>query len=86
MTQKRGNNEGSIYQRKDGRWAAVLNLGYRDGSRWRKTFYGEKRSDVHRVPAFDGSKMKLSPESEEALLECDDNRQGLRQSQKGGPQ
>lgn len=27
---KRGQNEGSIYKRKDGRWAAVASLGYRE--------------------------------------------------------
>jgi hypothetical protein len=43
---KRGQNEGSIYQRKDGRWAAVANLGYRNGKRWRKSFYGKTRKEV----------------------------------------
>ena len=43
---KRGQNEGSIYKRKDGRWVAVVNLGYKDGRRWRKSFYGETRKEV----------------------------------------
>lgn len=43
---KRGQNEGSIYKRKDGRWAAVANLGYRNGKRWRKSFYGQTRKEV----------------------------------------
>ena len=34
---RRGNNEGSVFQRADGRWCAVVNIGYdRDtGSFWR---------------------------------------------------
>lgn len=43
---KRGVHEGSIFQRKDGRWAASLHLGYRDGRRQRKTFYGKTRREV----------------------------------------
>lgn len=43
---KRGNNEGSIYRRSDGRWAASLDLGWIDGKRRRKHFYGRTRRDV----------------------------------------
>ncbi len=43
---KRGQNEGSIYKRDDGRWVAVLNLGYVDGKRKRKSFYGDTRKEV----------------------------------------
>jgi len=43
---KRGQNEGSIYKRDDGRWVAVLNLGYIDGKRKRKSFYGDTRKEV----------------------------------------
>ena len=43
---KRGAHEGSIYQRQDGRWAASVHLGYQDGRRLRKTFYGQTRRDV----------------------------------------
>jgi integrase len=43
---KRGHHEGSIFQRKDGRWAATIHLGYRNGKRQRKTFYGETRAAV----------------------------------------
>lgn len=39
---KRGNGEGTIYHRKDGRWAAVISL---DG-RKRKTLYGKTRKEV----------------------------------------
>ncbi len=43
---KRGQNEGSIYKRKDGRWTAVVNLGFKDGKRWRKSYYGDTRKEV----------------------------------------
>jgi len=39
---RRGHGEGSIYQRKDGRWAATISL---DGGK-RKTFYGKTRKEV----------------------------------------
>jgi integrase len=39
---RRGNNEGTIYKRKDGRWTAAVGL--ENGSR--KTFYGRTRQDV----------------------------------------
>lgn len=44
---KRGQNEGSIYQRKDGRWVAQINLGWINGKRVRKSYYGETRKEVH---------------------------------------
>ncbi len=43
---KRGQNEGSIYKRQDGRWVGVLSLGYVNGKRKRKTFYGTTRREV----------------------------------------
>ena len=46
MTERRGNNEGSIYKRKDDRWAATVDLGYAGGKRKRKTFYGDTRREV----------------------------------------
>ncbi len=42
----RGQNEGSIYQRQDGRWVAVLNLGWKNGKRDRKYLYGKTRAEV----------------------------------------
>ena len=41
---KRGNNEGSIYKRADGRWAAALTL----PGRKRRTLYGETRQEAAR--------------------------------------
>ena len=43
---KRGQGEGTIYKRKDGRWAAAINLGYQNGKLKRKTFYGGTREQV----------------------------------------
>ena len=43
---RRGHHEGSIYKRSDGRWAATVTLGYENGKRKRKTFYGETRKEV----------------------------------------
>ncbi len=43
---KRGHNEGTIFQRQDGRWVATVNLGYDGGRRVRKSFYGRTRADV----------------------------------------
>jgi integrase len=45
---RRGQGEGSIYRRSDGRWVAVLDLGWRDGKRTRKYFYGRTRDQVAR--------------------------------------
>jgi integrase len=44
---RRGNNEGSIYQRKDGRWCAQVTVGYReDGKAIVKYAYGGTRQEV----------------------------------------
>ncbi len=45
---RRGNSEGSIYQRSDGRWVSVIDLGYRDGKRHRKSIYGKTRKEVQK--------------------------------------
>jgi len=42
----RGANEGSIYQRTDGRWECKISLGYRNGKRYRPSIYGETRAEV----------------------------------------
>ena len=39
---RRGHGEGSIYQRKDGRWTAAITL----EDHKRKTFYGRTRKEV----------------------------------------
>ena len=43
---KRGANEGSIFRRDDGRWCAVLNLGWEGGKRRRKYVYGVTAAEV----------------------------------------
>lgn len=43
---KRGNNEGSIFRRKDGRWCAQLKLEQENGRRKRRYFYGASQLDV----------------------------------------
>jgi integrase len=43
---RRGQGEGSIYRRVDGRWAAAVDLGWRDGKRVRKSLYGKTRKEV----------------------------------------
>lgn len=46
-TSRRGNGEGSIYERKKGQWAAVVTTGYKaDGKPNRKFMYGKTRSEV----------------------------------------
>lgn len=43
---RRGKSEGSIYQRGDGRWTACVDLGFIDGRRVRKSYYGDTRKAV----------------------------------------
>jgi integrase len=42
----RGKHEGTIGQRKDGRWEAKLDLGWVNGKRRRRCFYGATRAEV----------------------------------------
>ena len=46
MGKWRGHGEGSISQRKDGRWTARVDLGYVNGKRKRKQIYGKTRKEV----------------------------------------
>lgn len=43
---RRINGEGTIYQRKDGRWVTELYVSMVDGTRRRKTLYGKTRAEV----------------------------------------
>lgn len=45
-TRRRGNGEGSIHKRADGRWAASIDLGWENGKRKRKTIYGKTRREA----------------------------------------
>ncbi|MFL6970511.1 MAG: hypothetical protein ACJ8F2_01220, partial [Xanthobacteraceae bacterium] len=46
MTRRRGKGEGSITQLADGRWQGRVDLGYVNGKRVRKAFYGSTRKAV----------------------------------------
>jgi integrase len=46
VAKRRGQNEGTISQRKDGRWEARLSLGYEGGKAKRKCFYGKTRREA----------------------------------------
>jgi integrase len=43
---RRNRNEGSIFQRKDGRWCGMLSLRWPDGRRRRKSFFGTTAAHV----------------------------------------
>jgi len=43
---RRGQNEGSIHRRTDGRWVAAVTVGWRRGRQQRKYFYGRTRREV----------------------------------------
>lgn len=45
-SKKRGQNEGTITQRKDGRWEARISLGYDGGKLRRKCVYGKTRKEA----------------------------------------
>ena len=47
MAKRRGNNEGTIIKRKDGRWEGKIIVGYRpDGQPKRRSVYGKTRQEV----------------------------------------
>ncbi|PDW00984.1 tyrosine-type recombinase/integrase [Candidatus Chloroploca asiatica] len=46
MSKRRGHGEGSIHQRSDGRWCALVDLGIINGTRKRKYLYGDTRKEV----------------------------------------
>jgi integrase len=46
MARKRGQGEGNIYRRNDGRWAARVSIGHRNGKRARRWVYGRTRAKV----------------------------------------
>ena len=69
---RRGNGEGSIYQRKDGRWVSAVHLGYRDGKRLRRRIYGATRKEVQEelTKALRSQQIGLPVESERLTLEA----------------
>ena len=67
---RRGNKEGSIYRRKDGKWCGQVLAGYNEhGKPIRKTFYGEKREEVAQkiseatFKAFNGKLLVNNPQT-----------------------
>src|SRR4051812_27284547 len=46
MGKRRSSGDGAIYQDKDGRWRASVDLGYVNGKRKRKQFSGKTRKEV----------------------------------------
>jgi len=49
MPKKRGNGQGAVFKRKDGRWVAVQTLGFdAEGRQLRRHFYGSSKTDVGR--------------------------------------
>lgn len=56
---RRGNSEGSIFRRADGRWVASITIGYNDrGLQERKDYYAKSRAEV--VFKLDEAKKKLA--------------------------
>lgn len=73
MSSRRGHNEGTIVQRSDGRWAAVVNLGTGpDGKRKRKSFYGKTRKEV-------AEKLKIALRDQQLGLPIAPERQTVKQ-------
>lgn len=67
MTKKRGNGNGSIFQRSDGRWSAIITVGYSAaGKRLRKTIYGKSRQEVR------DALTRLSSQKLDGSLSADD--------------
>jgi integrase len=48
-SRRRGQNEGSIFERKDGRWVGQLNLGRENGKRKRRYVYGQTAEEVRKT-------------------------------------
>src|ERR687889_158030 len=46
MAKRRGHGEGSVYKRKDGRWVAVLELGWQGATRKRPAYYGRTKREA----------------------------------------
>lgn len=69
---RRGNNEGSIYQRKDGLWISQISIGLKpDGKPLRKTFTGKTRAEVATklIPYMNQRNGKVVTAREEVRIE-----------------
>lgn len=59
---RRGQNEGSIFERKDGRWCGIISLGWREGKRRRKFVYGATAEKVQdKLTALKSKKLSGVP-------------------------
>ena len=66
---KRGNKEGSIYKRTDGRWCAQLTIGFQNGKQQKKYLYGKSRTEVRqKLLDFQSNKINLKQDKVEAFL------------------
>lgn len=58
---RRGNNEGSIFQRANGQWVGSITTGYNeDGVQQKKTVYGKSRVEVESKLAVYSSRLKFN--------------------------
>jgi len=70
-TTRRGNKEGSIYKRKDGKWCGQVLVGYSElGKPVRKTFYGATREEVAQKVSEATHKVFSGELSPSAVVEC----------------
>ncbi len=68
---RRGNKEGSIYQRTDGSWCGQVLLGYNElGKQVRKTFYGKTREEVSQRVSEATHKVFSGNLTPAAIAEC----------------
>lgn len=69
---RRGNHEGSIYQRKDGLWISQISIGMKpDGKPLRKSFTGKTRAEVAAklIPYMNRENGKVATAREEVRIE-----------------
>lgn len=72
MGRRRGPNEGSLYQRSDGRWVGAINIGWEDGRRQRKVVYGRTQAEAR-------SKLRAAQRALEEGLPLPDERRTVGQ-------
>jgi integrase len=68
VARKRGPNEGSVFQRADGSWEARISLGWANGKRVRRSFYGNTMAEVNafllKARADHASGLPVKPEAQ----------------------
>jgi integrase len=66
VNKQRAQREGSVYQRRDGRWVGVIHVGWLNGKRQRKSYYGRTQREVvakMKAPLHDQQRGIQSPSS-----------------------